>query len=257
VIRGARADDYELYVRLYLELATPDPPLSRERFESDLLADTFVLEDGGQSVAYGYVQVLDGVGYVRHVSVDPAARRRGLGRALMAEAASRFRAAGCASWCLNVKPENLPAVRLYESLGMDRAYASAAVRLAWNIGLPDGGGARPLADGERDGVEAAFGLPAGLLTKLRKNPRVVLMVVERGGAITGLASFDPSFPGCFPFRARSVEDAGALHAALRLHAASDQPIQLVLEDAPELVRALTERGAAMVMEFVHYRGALG
>jgi ribosomal protein S18 acetylase RimI-like enzyme len=258
MIRDAVADDYDLYARLYPELAVPDPTPSRARFEGDLVAGAYVLLDDAQpdaAVAFAYVQVLDGVGYVRQVIVDPAWRGRGCGRELMLEAARRFRARGCTRWCLNVKPDNVPAVRLYESLGMRLAHRSAAVRLGFDIGLPDGGGARDPREEELGAIEAALGLPAGLLADARKKPRIVLKVVERDGAITGVASFDPTFPGCFPFRARTAADGGALLAALAPHALAPR-LQLVLEDAGELVRELSERGAEVVMEFAHYQGAL-
>jgi mycothiol synthase len=60
-----------------------------------------------------------GVGYVRILGVRPPWRRRGLGRALLLEAFSRFRQRGSHAAALGVDGENTTgAVRLYESVGM-------------------------------------------------------------------------------------------------------------------------------------------
>lgn len=59
-------------------------------------------------------------GLVYHLAVDPAVRRQGIGRRLMAELERRLRAKGCIRYYLLVTPDNLPAMRFYESLGWGR-----------------------------------------------------------------------------------------------------------------------------------------
>jgi ribosomal protein S18 acetylase RimI-like enzyme len=56
-------------------------------------------------------------GWINYLAVDPAARRRGLGRALMAEAERLLRAAGCPKINLQVRAGNAAAAAFYRSLG--------------------------------------------------------------------------------------------------------------------------------------------
>lgn len=66
------------------------------------------------AVAIGW----DGVrGWVYHLAVDPAARRRGIGSALMRAAEERLRARGCPKINLQVGTDNQAVVRFYERLG--------------------------------------------------------------------------------------------------------------------------------------------
>jgi mycothiol synthase len=61
-----------------------------------------------------------GLGEVYVVGTDPAARGRGLGRVLTLAGLGHLRAIGLATAMLYVDDENLPAVRMYESLGFVR-----------------------------------------------------------------------------------------------------------------------------------------
>jgi ribosomal protein S18 acetylase RimI-like enzyme len=56
-------------------------------------------------------------GWINYLAVDPAARRRGLGRALMAEAERLLRACGCPKINLQIRRENREAVAFYERIG--------------------------------------------------------------------------------------------------------------------------------------------
>jgi ribosomal protein S18 acetylase RimI-like enzyme len=56
-------------------------------------------------------------GWVNYLAVDPALRRAGLGRALMAEVEARLRALGCPKLNLQVRNENTDALAFYERLG--------------------------------------------------------------------------------------------------------------------------------------------
>jgi GNAT superfamily N-acetyltransferase len=58
--------------------------------------------------------------FLRMVGVHPAARRRGVGRALVGEVISRARRAGKRTLGLRTTPAMAPAHRLYESLGFVR-----------------------------------------------------------------------------------------------------------------------------------------
>jgi ribosomal protein S18 acetylase RimI-like enzyme len=56
-------------------------------------------------------------GWINSFAVDPAHRRHGVGRALMAEAERLLRAAGCPKINLQVRPDNEDVVEFYRRLG--------------------------------------------------------------------------------------------------------------------------------------------
>ena len=56
-------------------------------------------------------------GWINYLAVDPAHRRAGLGRAMMAEAERLLRAAGCPKINLQVRPENPGVIAFYERIG--------------------------------------------------------------------------------------------------------------------------------------------
>lgn len=256
-VRDARADDYPTYAGLFPALEAPDPVPTRARFEAELASKSFVIE-ARTVVAWGLIEALDGVGYVRNVIVDRSARRRGLGRAVMQEAARRFRAAGCTRWCLNVHPDNHAAVALYRSFGMREAYASVALRMAFAIrdDLPVGDTVVDAPPAEAIGaLEEAMAVPAGMVAGLLAREDRVVRAAYRDGEVVGLACFDPGFPGCFPFRARSIEVVRALFDAFAPHARSDE-LQIVIEDQPALADALERAGARRVLAFLHFEGPL-
>lgn len=260
LLRDARPEDYDAYAELFAELGVDDPVPSRDKYQRDLMPSSFVLEED-QVIAYAYVQTLGGVGYVRQVIVRPGYRRRGLGRALMGEAARRFREAGCLSWCLNVKPENTAAIALYRSLGFKQAYASAAMRMGWDIveRLPSirGCTATAVAAAEIPELEEQLAIQRGLLAPLVPRADRVVLVLRDGKEVVGLAAFDPTFPGCFPFRAHLPAHARVLLETLAPHADPRfSDVQLVFEDSPHLVEAFTAAGANLVLSFVHLKGSI-
>ncbi len=264
--RPATAADYAHFARLMPELATGDTVPAEQVFARDLAPRTILLEDGGKVIGYAYFETFGALGYVRHIVVAPEARGRGAGRALMAEVATRLRAAGCTRWCLNVKPDNRPALKLYTGVGLGRAYESQALRLAWD-NLP----ALPLCErpleahvvepGEDSALEAAFGLPAGSLSSWRGASDFVILALRDAGAPylarLGVCRFSPSFPGAAPFRVSSPELARPLLAGMRRYALpAHTEVQLLVEDDPALTRALLAAGAYVRLEIVHMEGAL-
>ena len=77
-------------------------------------------EPGAPGVPAGYVQIVmveAPLGRLARVAVAPAARGRGLGRALVAAAAAEARRLGLRRLRLNVYADNAPARRLYAALG--------------------------------------------------------------------------------------------------------------------------------------------
>jgi len=56
-------------------------------------------------------------GWINYLGVDPAFRRRGLGRVLMQEAERHLREAGCPKINLQVRSANTDAIKFYRSIG--------------------------------------------------------------------------------------------------------------------------------------------
>lgn len=264
-VRPATSADHPLYARLFLELGVDDPVVPAPRWAETMAPATLVFEDGAGAVGYAYVQVLQGVGYVRHVVVDPGRRGEGLGRVIMGEIAGRLRAAGCARWCLNVKPENVPAVRLYDAVGMRVQHTSTAFRFAWALveRLPrdeHAVHARVVEPAEDPAIEAAFAMPAGQIADARQRPGLVLLrLVDPSApadAGVGFAAYDPHFPGAFPFRVARATLAAPLLAAIRPYERPGaQHMQLVSEDEG-LTAVLRAAGAIVRLTALHMAGEL-
>ncbi|MEM9456833.1 MAG: GNAT family N-acetyltransferase [Myxococcota bacterium] len=258
--RPATTDDYPDFARLFPELATGDPVPAPQIWENEIAPNTVVLEAGDSIAGYVYVQILDGLGYIRHVIVDPAHRGRGFGRVLMQQAAQRIREAGIERWCLNVKPDNIPAVQLYTRVGMTRKHASVSMRMGWAIieRLPPPDEAlvtTPLPTDDDAEIERALALPPGLLTQQHGRDDVHLLLCRQGTAPMGMAAFAPQFPGAYPFRANSAAVARALLTAMQpLANPAHDYVQLVFENQPQVATAFDAAGATRFLEFVHFAG---
>jgi hypothetical protein len=160
--------------------------------------------------------------------------------------------------CLNVKPENLAAVALYRSLGMERAFASVALRMPFTIRAklpPSDARVEIPREGELEAIERALAVTPGLLAPLLARDDRHLVVAREGNDAVGVAAFDPAFPGCHPFRAGSAGHARALLDAIATYASTPH-LQLVAENQPDLAEALEEAGAERVLAFEHFTGAL-
>ena len=263
-IRNATADDYHTFARLFRELGAEDPVPTAERFATDFLPTTLIAEHGGlPSAGYAFFRPLTGVVHLTHLVTAPDARRRGIGRALMAEVAQRARANGCTTMQLNVHPTNTAAIRLYESIGLDRVHENRGLKIAWSIvdGLaPDAVALAPLArpvepeDDER--LEAEWEMPKGVLAEQRVRPNRVLRSLASAFGRNAVAVFDLGFPGAYPFRAPDLLSALSLLRALRPLAAGDAVVFIALENQPDLSEALMKVGATLHMETVFMRGPL-
>jgi GNAT superfamily N-acetyltransferase len=259
---AARREHYADFVRLFAELGTHDPVPDLERWCREWAPETVFLEHDGRPVGYGRAQALSRTGYVRHVAVERALRRRGLGRALMRALAEWLRERGCERWELNVRTDNEAALALYRSLGMREAFTTRVLRLPRDVAGRLAAAAPPIAVRDApaeldEALEERFELARGLLASLRRlSGQRILLASEPGDAL-GVARFDPSYPGCFPFCARTLDAARALLAAALPSLAPDAPwIQLVVERDRELARDLLSHGGTLQMEIVHLSGEL-
>ena len=149
---------------------------------------------------------------------------------------------------------------------MEPAYEMTTFRFGWDLveRLPRGERAviaRDVDPGEDTAVEDAFGLPAGQLAAARARGGLVLLRLvdpaAPGDARVGIASFDPAFPGAFPFRVAAPALAAPLLDALQPYARPEPPyMQVVIEDDAALTRALIDAGATVRLSALHLRGAI-
>jgi GNAT superfamily N-acetyltransferase len=265
--RPATSGDYPHFARLFPELGVPDPIPTQARWDEDLSRRSLFLEAlGGSVVGYGLWAVQGSTGYVINVVVDPAWRQRGAGAAVMEALAARLAGLGLTEWCLNVKTENLPAIRLYERFGFEQTYASTAFSLDWErvARLPREAtvlAACPCDPADDAALEAAFRKPPGRLAFLRAQPgRVCLRLVDPahpGDVRLGVASFDPAFPGTNLFAVARPTLAAPLLEALHPYAAPGEvSLKLVVEDDAALASALRGAGAEVLFEFFNMRGEI-
>ncbi|MFS8741644.1 ribosomal protein S18-alanine N-acetyltransferase [Synechococcus sp. WC10meta] len=76
-----------------------------------------LLSSPGTLVGFGILWRIEEEAHIISLAVDPAHRRRGLGRRILEELLSQARAAGCRWATLEVRASNQAAIRLYESAG--------------------------------------------------------------------------------------------------------------------------------------------
>lgn len=120
-IRPGRASDLEQLCALESAAFTGDR-LSRARLQHWLGADNGTLlaaEQGGVVLGYGLVIFRRNSrgGRVYSIAVDPAARGRGVARALMTAMEDDARARGCREMRLEVASRNAAAISLYQQCG--------------------------------------------------------------------------------------------------------------------------------------------
>lgn len=263
-IRPARPDDYPAFAVLFPELGVPDTVPSAQRFCDEIAPSALIAERAGRVLGYAYFQLIGETGYIRNVVVAPGARGCGVGAALMDALRRGFRESGARTWDLNVKPDNLPAVRLYERCGMRAQHRSTALGVKWALvptlpppALAVTGLRLEPADDPR--FERALRLLDGQLGAGRALPGryIVGLAAASDHAPAGVAVFDPGFPGASPFRVRHPSLVGALLAAI--HAQARPPhdeLGLFIEDDEAAVAVLHAAGATVRLEALHYRGTL-
>lgn len=117
-----------------------------------------VARAGGRVVAFGMTTAAPDEVHLLDLVVAPAARRRGLGRRLVAALAARARDDGAAAMTLEVRVGNEPARRLYAALG----FASAGIRPGY---YRDGEDADILWHRDLASLAAAAAAPATTATR--------------------------------------------------------------------------------------------
>lgn len=260
-VRPATPDDYGFFARLFPELRAPDAVPTADKFEREMMATTFIAERDGRPAGVAHWLVFTSTGHLRILISAPTERRRGVARELMTAVRARFREAGCERWQLNVFPDNEGAIALYESFGLAKAWRSRALWFPWSL-VDDRPPADPTSSPRRIDpaddahVEHESGILPGLIADARAKDRVLYMI-ERAEQVTAATVFDPTFPGAYPFRAKTIDDAVSLLHALRPHARpTNDGLAIATEDQESLADALVTLGAQVRVETLHMRGAL-
>lgn len=265
-IRAAEPRDYPAFARLFPELQVEERVPPEDRWRSSMLPGTVLAEVEGQPAGYAFYEMLGDLCYIRNVVTDPAHRRTGIGRELMNDIARRARPRGSTRWALNVKPDNVAAVRLYESLGFSAAYEGETLRVEWPAA--DAFAASDLLATELDAdddarFEHALSIEAGLLASRRAKGSLVF-ATSRGGEPAGAVAFDREFPGAYPFKAKGRAEIGALLRAMRDRRLEitdcgswrERGVQVFVEDAPHVRDAFASVGATLVLRILHMTGPL-
>jgi ribosomal-protein-alanine N-acetyltransferase len=111
-----------------LEAASFTNPWTREMLERELttsaVARVYVLRTSGEVTAFCSCWIVCDELHINTLAVDPRCRRQGLATLLMRQLLNLAQAEGATRALLEVRRSNVPAIRLYESLG----FAVADVR---------------------------------------------------------------------------------------------------------------------------------
>jgi GNAT superfamily N-acetyltransferase len=257
--RDAEGGDYATFARLFLELKVPDPTPTEAQYELRIRPHTFFLLEGANPVAYAFWQAFGEVARVSHVVVDSAARGRGVGQALMREIGVRGRRAGCTRCYLSVKPDNVPALRLYARSGLSPMGKARVMEVAWAdvSRLAPGEGAIPFTvtpDHDRE-VERAAGLFVGQIEALRAGGGRVFIGLRGRDESLAFAAFEPSVPHAMLFVAPRLGLARDLLEAMRPHALAEHARVRFVVLNEELVQAAM-RTPTVLLETIRMEGPL-
>lgn len=260
--RLAEPPDFSGFQALLRTLDPGAPVPDRVRWERDFMRRTLVIDGPAGLLAYAYFDAFDEAAYVQQLVVAPAVRNTGMGRALMHALARHLHSQGLRYWDLNVDPENLAAVRLYQSLGMSPVGGTTSLRFAWTLveRLPSPQGkllTRNVERTEDPSLESGFCLRRGSLdVARRKVGRHVIALFEAGTAVA-VAVFAPALPSTYPLRIARAELAAPLLRSLREVADPSLDYTLVaIDDDADLVRLLVEHGAVAYLTAARYSGTL-
>ncbi len=115
-VRPATPEDLDVIEGLHDD-CFPAIPITRQVWSS-WLPELRVVEHGGRVA--GFLRREEATGFLHHVSVDPAARRQGLGARLVAQSVLEFWERTPGRVGLTVRLDNTAAVGLFRTLGFSR-----------------------------------------------------------------------------------------------------------------------------------------
>jgi GNAT superfamily N-acetyltransferase len=251
-IRAARDDDYADFVRLFGELAIPDPLPSAERFAAGIVPVMSVATLDDQVVGFVTWRRYSELAHVMQLAVDRHVRGQRIGQRLLEHARDAARAAGCTRWYLNVKRDNTAAIRLYERCGLAFELESTLVNLDWaDIPRVDGV-TEILASADEDAeIAARFAVPLARIQMFRARDNRMITLRDEAGALLAFAPFAPEFPGTPMLHAARPDLAPALVEAIRHHADPRFDfVRLCVEGDRALTDALFALGGKLVFEIL-------
>jgi ribosomal protein S18 acetylase RimI-like enzyme len=139
-LRAARADDLELLLpaaaaahreELGIDPLERDPRAFRWRTQGQIeLGRSWLWERGGRILFKAEASAwTPSAVQLQQVWTDPELRGRGYARRGLRDLCRRLLAGGTGCVCLFVRPENAPAIRLYEAIGMQRVATMGSILL--------------------------------------------------------------------------------------------------------------------------------
>jgi ribosomal protein S18 acetylase RimI-like enzyme len=122
LIRPFLEKDEDPVIALWREAFPKDPPWNEPkqiiRRKREVQRDLFLVGEIDGAVVATVIAGYDGFrGWVYHLAVAPVQRRKGLGRAMMAEVEKRLHARGCPKINLQVRAWNGEVIAFYKRLG--------------------------------------------------------------------------------------------------------------------------------------------
>lgn len=126
-LRLEKLAEHHLPAVIAIEKASNGAPWSERSFRNELEhrhGRFLVAIADGNVVGYGGVWLVVDEAHVTNLAIDPAYRRRGIGKRLMAALLDSAREAGMVCSTLEVRTGNLAAIELYRGLG----YRDVAIR---------------------------------------------------------------------------------------------------------------------------------
>src|SRR5512132_1549756 len=155
-----RADDLDAAIAIARAASTM--PWSRGAFlyemEKNRVARCLVMRDGSSVVAYLCLWEIGDELHVTNIAVDPAVRRKGIGRSLLQGVLDDARQRGLRLVALEVRPSNIEARALYESFGFRVVgrrrgyyYDTGEDALVMETALTTGARARDVSGNQRRG----------------------------------------------------------------------------------------------------------
>jgi GNAT superfamily N-acetyltransferase len=258
-VRDATTADYDAFTRLFPALQVPDPLLTAAQFEEQVRPNVIIAEDG-EPVGYAHWRIYGATVHLVHLVVDAGARRRGVGRMLIDEVRRRAFTKGCSRWYLNVKADNVPAIRLYERSGLSLEQRGWSMVADWSalLALPGPTGALDVEPSAEAVSQFArdHGIDPERLALVRARPGVAFVALRAEAGTCALAAFDPTGAGIYPIAVGNPEHAQPLFEALFAHALHLR-VNLFVEGNDALADALRNGGAKPHFEFLRMGASLG
>ncbi|UCG53246.1 MAG: GNAT family acetyltransferase [Candidatus Latescibacterota bacterium] len=122
IIRPYLEEDSVEVIALWREVFTNDPPWNDPpqviQRKLAVQRELFLIGELRGRIVATVIAGYDGFrGWIYHLAVAPNEQRKGLGRAMMAEAEKRLKAIGCPKINLQVRSTNTDVIAFYKALG--------------------------------------------------------------------------------------------------------------------------------------------